>query len=288
MAIAAPPAEQPPAERHPVVTVIEPARGTHWPNFRELWHYRDTLYFLARRDVAVRYKQTVIGLVWVILQPVAFALVYTAFLSLIGSVPSQGAPYGVFALTGMTIWLFFGVAMARVSDSTVASTNLIQKIWFPRLIIPVAAVGPALVDLVASSAVLGLAMLVFGVMPAPKIVFVPFAALIAMLSAFGIGLWFSAIAVRYRDIQQLVPFLMQVLLFATPIIYPFELVPKSVQTLYSLNPLVGMVETWRWAILPGAPFPGTHLLITLVFIAIIVPTGLVFYERRQHLFADVI
>jgi len=277
-----------PAERKPPVTVIQAPHGVHWPNLRELWTYKDTLYFLARRDIAVRYKQTVIGLVWVVLQPIAFALVYTAFLSLIGSVPSQGAPYGVFALTGMTIWLFFSVAMSRVSDSTIASTGLIQKIWFPRLIIPLAAVGPALVDLVASTAVLGVAMLVFGVMPAVKIVFVPFAGLVALLAAFGIGLWFSAIAVRYRDIQQLVPFLMQVLLFVTPIIYPFELVPKSLQTIYALNPLVGMVETWRWAVLPGAPFPGTHLLITLIFIAIVVPTGLVFYERRQHLFADVI
>jgi lipopolysaccharide transport system permease protein len=275
-------------ERPPVVTVIEPPSGTHWPNLLELWRYKDTLYFLARRDIAVRYKQTVIGLVWVILQPIAFALVYTAFLSLIGSVPSQGAPYGVFALTGMTVWLFFAMGMARVSDSTVASTALIQKIWFPRLIIPLAAIGPALVDLVASTTVLFLAMLAFGVMPDPKIVMLPFAALVAALAAFGIGLWFSAIAVRYRDIQQLVPFLMQVLLFVTPIIYPFELVPKNVQTLYSLNPLVGMVEFWRWAVLPGAPFPGTHLAITLAFIAIVVPTGLVFYERRQHLFADVI
>jgi lipopolysaccharide transport system permease protein len=281
-------ATAPPAERAQVVTVIEPPRGVHWPNLGELWRYRDTLYFLARRDIAVRYKQTVIGLLWVVLQPIAFALVYTAFLSLIGSVPSQGAPYGVFALTGMTIWLFFAVAMSRVSDSTIASTGLIQKIWFPRLIIPLAAIGPATVDLVASGAVLGLAMLVFGVIPAAKAVFVPFAALVALLAAFGIGLWFSAIAVRYRDIQQLVPFLLQVLLFVTPIIYPFDVVPKSVQTLYALNPLVGMVETWRWAVLPGAPFPGTHLLITLVFIAAVVPTGLVFYERRQHLFADVI
>src|SRR4051794_38679486 len=172
-------------------TVIEPARGIHWPKMRELWRYRDTLYFLARRDIAVRYKQTVIGLVWVVLQPIAFALVYTAFLTLIGSVPSEGAPYGVFALTGMTIWLFFAVAMSRVSDSTIASTGLIQKIWFPRLIIPLAAGGPALVDLAASSSVLGVALLFFGVLPAAKVVFVPFAAVVALLSALGIGLWFS-------------------------------------------------------------------------------------------------
>jgi lipopolysaccharide transport system permease protein len=269
-------------------TVIEPARGIHWPNLAELWRYRDTLYFMARRDVAVRYKQTVVGLLWVILQPVAFALVYSAFLSLIGSIPSQGVPYGVFALTGMTVWLFFTMGLSRVSDSTVIGAPLISKIWFPRLIVPLAAIAPAVVDLVASSFVLVLAMLVFGVVPEPKILLLPCAGLVAFLVALAIGLWFSAISVRYRDIQQLVPFLLQVLLFLTPIIYPFEIVPERLQTLYSFNPLVGMVELFRWTAIPEAPFPGVHLAITLVFIVIVLPTGLIFYERRQHLFADVI
>jgi lipopolysaccharide transport system permease protein len=269
-------------------TVIEPAEGLRWPKLSELWRYRDTLYFLARRDIAVRYKQTVIGLVWVILQPIAFALVYTAFLSLLGSIPSQGVPYGVFALTGMTVWLFFAMGLTRVSDSTVAGTALISKIWFPRLIIPLSAIGPAVIDLVASTVVLLVAMLVFGVVPEPKILLLPVAALVAGLASFSIGLWFSAIAVRYRDIQQLVPFLLQVLLFLTPIIYPFQLVPERLQTLYAFNPLVGMVELFRWTVLPQAPFPGSHLAITLGFIAVLLPSGLVYYERRQHLFADVI
>jgi lipopolysaccharide transport system permease protein len=269
-------------------TVIEPAEGLRWPKLAELWRYRDTLYFLARRDIAVRYKQTVIGLVWVLLQPIAFALVYTAFLSLLGSIPSQGVPYGVFALTGMTVWLFFSMGLTRVSDSTVAGTALISKIWFPRLIIPLSAIGPAVIDLMASTIVLLVAMLIFGVVPEPKILLLPVAALVAGLASFSIGLWFSAIAVRYRDIQQLVPFLLQVLLFLTPIIYPFELVPGRLQTLYAFNPLVGMVELFRWTVLPQAPFPGSHLAITLGFIAVLLPSGLVFYERRQHLFADVI
>lgn len=281
-------AAHPSAKPAGATTVIEPAEGLQWPNLAEIWRYRDTLYFLARRDIAVRYKQTVIGLVWVILQPIAFALVYTAFLSLLGSVPSQGVPYGVFALTGMTVWLFFSLGLTRVSDSTVAGTALISKIWFPRLIIPLSAIGPAVIDLVASTVVLLAAMLIFGVIPDPKILLLPVAALVAALSSFSIGLWFSAIAVRYRDIQQLVPFLLQVLLFLTPIIYPFQVVPERLQTLYSFNPLVGMVELFRWTVLPQAPFPGSHLAITLGFIAVLLPTGLVYYERRQHLFADVI
>jgi lipopolysaccharide transport system permease protein len=277
------------AEQTRPITVIEPVgKGLHWPNMDELWRYRDTLYFMARRDVAVRYKQTVIGLAWVVLQPVAFALVYSVFLTLFGSVPSQGVPYGIFALTGLTGWLFFTTALARVSDSTIASAPLISKIWFPRLIVPVAATGPAIVDLVASSIVLVIAMLIFGVVPAAKILLLPAVAGLVLLCAFGIGLWFSAIAVRYHDIQQLVPFLLQVLLFTTPILYPADVVPDRLQTLYSLNPLVGMIETFRWAALPEAPFPASHLLVTLVFVAILVPTGLLYYERRQHLFVDVI
>lgn len=270
------------------MTVIEPAEGTHWPNLRELWRYRDTLYFMARRDVAVRYKQTVIGLLWVILQPVAFALVYTAFIGLIGSIPSQGVPYGVFALTGMTVWLPFATGLTRVSESTVAGAPLISKIWFPRLIIPLAAIGPAVVDLVASALVLLVAMLVFGVVPDPKILLLPVAAVLACVAALGIGLWFSAISVRYRDVQQIVPFMLLVLLFLTPIIYPFEVVPARLQAVYSVNPLVGMVEFFRWTVIPAAPFPGTHLAITLAFMAVVLPTGLLYYERRQHLFADVI
>jgi lipopolysaccharide transport system permease protein len=270
------------------VTVIEPAHGVHWPNARELWRYRDTLYFLARRDIAVRYKQTVVGLIWVVLQPVAFAVVYTVFLSLLGSIPSEGAPYGVFALTGMTVWLFFAMAMGRVSESAVSGSGLISKIWFPRLIIPLAAIGPATVDLLASTVVLLAVALAFGVVPETKVLLLPAASLLAAFAALGIGLWFCAISVRYRDIQQLVPFLLQVCLFVTPIIYPLDVVPERFQTLYALNPLVGMIETFRWTVLPEAPFPGWHLAITVAFVAIVLPTGLVFYERRQHLFADVI
>jgi lipopolysaccharide transport system permease protein len=271
------------------VTVITPLRGAAWPNLRELWRYRDTLYFLARRDVAVRYKQTAIGILWVVLQPVAFALVYASILTLFRAIPSQGAPYGIFALTGITIWLFFVTGVSRVSDSTVAATSLISKIWFPRLIVPVAAVGTALVDLVFSGLVLVGAMMLFGVMPEVKILLAPVAALIALALVFTIGLWFSAIGVRYRDVQQLVPFLLQILLFVSPILYPFELVPESVQTLYALNPLVGMLEAFRWTVLPEAPFPPVaHLALTFAFIAVLLPSGLVFYERRQHLFVDVI
>jgi homopolymeric O-antigen transport system permease protein len=271
------------------MTVIEPVgKGIHWPNMGELWRYRDTLYFMARRDVAVRYKQTVIGLLWVILQPIAFALVYTAFIGLIGSIPSQGVPYGVFALTGMTVWLPFGIGLTRVSESTVAGAPLLSKIWFPRLIIPLSAIGPAVIDLAASTLVLFVVMLIFGVIPDPKILLLPGAALVAFLAALGIGLWFSAISVRYRDIQQIVPFLLLVLLFLTPIIYPFEVVPARLQAIYSINPLVGMVEFFRWTVIPDAPFPDVRLAITLGFIAIVVPTGLLYYERRQHLFADVI
>jgi lipopolysaccharide transport system permease protein len=214
--------------------------------------------------------------------------VYAAFIGLIGSIPSQGVPYGVFALTGMTVWLPFGSGLTRVSESTVSGAPLISKIWFPRLIIPLSAIGPAVIDLAASALVLLVVMLLFGVIPEPKIVLLPVAALVAFTASLGIGLWFSAISVRYRDIQQIVPFLLLVLLFLTPIIYPFEVVPPRLQAIYSLNPLVGMVEFFRWTVIPDAPFPDVRFAITIAFLAIVVPSGLLFFERRQHLFADVI
>jgi lipopolysaccharide transport system permease protein len=279
-----------PARHDPArpVAVFEPVRGLAWPSFRDVWRYRDTLYFLSRRDIAVRYKQTLIGVAWVVLQPIAFALVYAAFLQFFGSVPSQGVPYAVFALAGMTVWLFFANVLTKVSTSTVASANLISKIWLPRLIIPLAGVAPAVVDLAAGTVVLMGAMLVAGVLPATKILLLPFACLLAAAFAFTVGLWFSAIIVRYRDVEQLVPFLLQILLFTTPILYPFEAVPESVQPIFAANPLVGMVEAFRWVTLPQAPFPAMHIAVTVVFVAIALPIGLLFFERRQQEFADVI
>lgn len=277
----------PPSTGQPKI-VVEPPRGFPWPRLGDVWRYRDTLYFMARRDVAVRYKQTAIGVLWVVLQPVAFALVYSGFLSLLGAIPSQGVPYPIFALTSMTVWLYWVNAMARISDSTVQSSNLISKIYFPRIVIPVAAGLPPIVDLCVSFSVLMVAMALFGVGIELKLALVPLAVLLAMATAFGVGLWFSALAVRYRDIQQLVPFLIQVLLFVTPILYPFEVVPESIQTIYSFNPLVGMVELFRWAVIPSAPLAVEHLLITLVSTTVLVVTGLLYYERAQREFADVI
>ena len=213
-------------------------------------------------------------MLWVVLQPVAFALVYASFLTLFGSIPSQGVPYGVFALTSMTLWLFLVAAMSRVSDSTVSSAPLISKIWFPRMIIPLAALGPAIVDLLVSSVVLLAAMLLFGVVPEAKILLAPFAALLALLCALGVGVWFSAIAVRYRDIEQLVPFLTQILLFVTPILYPSDVVPHAVAGAPRPEPARRDGRDFPVDGAAGRAVPGTDLAITLVFVAIVLPTGL--------------
>jgi lipopolysaccharide transport system permease protein len=273
-----------PAEA-PVRQVITPPRGWPRPDLRELWHYRDLVYFLARRDIAVRYRQTAIGAAWAVLQPVAFATVLGLFLTLFGRVPTDGIPYPVFALAGLSIWLFVSTCLGTAATSTVASSALLRKVYFPRLAIPLAAIIPPVVDFLIALVVLFVAMAIFGVAPSPNIVALPGIFLLAVLVAFGAGLWFSAIAVRYRDIQHVVPFLVQVGLFASPVLYQLDLIPERWQALYSLNPMVGVLEGFRWAVLGTSP-PGALLLIPLAVGLVMLVGGLMFFARAETTFAD--
>jgi lipopolysaccharide transport system permease protein len=250
----------------PDTRVIEPARGWQAPNLRELWDYRDLAFFLVKRDVSIRYRQTLIGTVWAILQPLLLAVVFSVFLGHYAKVPSgANVPYPVFALTGMAMWLYFSQAMQFASDSTVNSRELIGKVWFPRMIIPLAAVLPPAIDFVPAFIV----------------------ALIVQL-ALGAGLWLSALNVRYRDVRLVVPFLIMIGLFVTPIVYPFDTVPDSVQPIYALNPLVGVLEAYRWMLFPDAQWPGALLLIPLATAAILLVSGAWYFTRAERDFADVI
>jgi lipopolysaccharide transport system permease protein len=265
--------------------VIEPPRAWPPPRLRELWQYRDLVYLLGRRDIAIRYKQTLVGAAWAIAQPLAFAVVFSVFLTLIGRVPTDGVPYPVFALTGMSVWIFFGSCISQIAQSTVGSAPLITKVYFPRLAIPIAALAPPVVDFLAALVVLAGAMAVYGVAPGWNALLVPALFLLSAVTALGAGLWLSAVAVRYRDVHHIVPFAIQVGLFVSPVLYQLDLVPERFQTVYAINPLVGVLEGFRWALLGTEP-PGALLLIPLVAGIALVVTGLFVFSRSEVRFAD--
>jgi lipopolysaccharide transport system permease protein len=269
--------------------VIEPASRFSRPRLRELWEYRDLLYLLARREVSVRYKQSVIGIVWAVVQPLLLAVVFSVFFGHLAKIPSErGVPYPAFALSGMVLWLFFASAMAAATASTLANRELISKVYFPRVIIPVAAVAQPLVDFAVGFGVVLATLVVYGITPPIQILLIPFAVGLALTTALGIGLWLSAINVRYRDVHLAVPFLIMVGLFVSPITYPFHLVPAGLRPVYAINPLVGVLETYRWMLFPTAPWPGTLVLIPIAMSILLVVTGAIYFQRTEHTFADVI
>ncbi len=272
----------------PNVTVIEPGRGWSTSELREIWQHRDLAYFLIRRNVAVRYKQAVIGAAWAILRPVLLAVVFSVFFGLLADVPSEsGIPYPLFALSGMTMWLLFSGAVQTASESMVSSADLIEKVYFPRILIPFAAVVHSLIDFALGVVVVLVGLAIYGLMPGWQIVLLPFVALFAFVAALGAGLWLSALHVKYHDVQHMVPFVLLIGLFISPIVYPFSLVPSHLQPLYALNPMVGPLELFRW-VLFDTPWPGAVLAIPLTVTLLLAVTGLLYFQRAERDFADVI
>jgi homopolymeric O-antigen transport system permease protein len=273
------------AEGHTALHVIEPPRGWPRPDLRELWRYRDLVYHLARRDLAIRYRQTVIGAAWAIVRPVAFAAVFASFVTLIGRVPTEGVPYAVFALTGMSMWLFISGSLTVTASSTVASSALVSKVYFPRLTIPIAAIVPQIVDLAIAFVVLLIAIAIYGVGLTWNLLALPAVFALALVITLGAGLWLAAYGARYRDLQHVVPFIVQIGLFVSPVLYPLELVPDRWQALYSLNPAVGVLEAFRWCVL-GTAGPGELILIPIVAGLVLFGAGLRVFARAESRFAD--
>ena len=271
------------------LAVIEPARGWSFPSFRELWAYRDLMYFLTRRDIAARYKQTAVGALWALIQPLGLALAFTVFLGVLAGRPKfDGVEFPVFALTGMTLWLFLSSAVARGASSTLDNSALIENVFFPRLIIPLAAAIAPVVDFAVAFVVLVVVMLAFGVEPSAAIVFTPLIVVLGFVTAIGLVLWLSALTVKYHDVQHLVPFMTLMLVFISPVVYPLSEVPEGLQPIYALNPMTAVLEGFRWCMLPNAEPPGLLLLIPVATSALLLLTGLLYFHRREREFADVI
>lgn len=272
--------------------VIQATRGWSALNLLAVWRYRELLYFLVWRDVKVRYKQTVLGVLWIILQPVVSMVVFSLLFGQLLKVPSDGVPYPVFAYTALLPWNYFAGSLTRSSGSLVSNPQLITKVYFPRLIIPLSGLFSNLVDFGVAFVVLIGLMLFYGIQITSAIVLLPFLILLAMLTALGFGLWLAALNVRYRDVGYLVPFLIQVWMYATPVIYGSALIPERFRFLLALNPMTVVVEGFRWSLL-GQAAPASQasiwiLILSLIMVAVVLITGLIFFRRTERTFADII
>jgi lipopolysaccharide transport system permease protein len=266
---------------------IEPPRGLAAVPLRELWAYRELLYFLVWRDVKVRYKQTAIGAAWAIVQPLLTMVVFSVIFGAFAGIPSDGVPYPVFTFAALLPWQLFANALTGAGNSLVGSQNLITKVYFPRLLVPLAAVLGGLVDFAVAFAILLGLMAWFGVMPTAAVVTLPLFVLLALAAALAAGLWLSALNVRYRDVRYTIPFLTQLWMYATPVVYPSSIVPEPWRALLGLNPLAGVVEGFRWALL-GAPAPGPLLWVSVAVVAALLAGGLIYFQRMESSFADVV
>jgi lipopolysaccharide transport system permease protein len=268
--------------------VIKPTHGWASLRLREVWNFRELLLFLVERDLKIRYRQTALGVIWVVLQPLALALVITLFFGLVVKVPHEGVPYPIFVFSAMVPWTLFSQSLVAASTSLIVGSNMISKVYFPRLVLPIAAAGSFLVDFLVGLVFLGAMMLYYGSSPTIGVLLLPFFGALALASSLSIGIWLSALNVRYRDVQSGVPLLVQLWLFATPIAYPLSLVPASLHTVYALNPMVTVVTGFRWALL-GSPAPSPALAaVSLGATAILFVLGVAYFRRTERTFADVI
>ena len=254
---------------------------------RELWEYRELVGFLVWRDLTLRYRQTVLGAAWAILQPLATTIVFSLVFGRLARMPSDGVPYPLWSFAGLLPWMYFANGLTQASMSLVGSANLITKVYFPRLAIPLAATLAGLLDFAIGLVVLAASMALYGVVPGPAMLLLPLIVLLAVAAAVGVGLWLSALNVQYRDVRFAVPFLIQFWLFATPVVYPSSLLPGAWRAVAGINPMAGVVELFRWAVL-GPPPSAPLVIASCAMIAVVLVTGVLFFRRVEERFADVI
>ena len=268
--------------------LIQPSRGWVLLKLRDVWEYRELLYFLAWRDIKVRYKQTVLGAAWAILQPVLTMAVFSVVFGRLLQAPSDGIPYPIFTFCALLPWQLFAHALTQSSNSLVSNERLITKVYFPRLVIPISAILAGLVDFGIAFVVLLGMMLYYGITPTAAIVTLPLFLLLAVATALAVGLWLSALNVQYRDVRHTIPFLTQIWLFATPVAYASSLIPEPWRAWYGLNPMAGVVEGFRWALLGQTGSPGSLVLVSAFAVTVLLVGGLVYFRRMEKQFADIV
>jgi lipopolysaccharide transport system permease protein len=272
-------------ERDRTWRVIRPSGRRPRLNILELWRNRELAIVLARRDLALRYRQTLFGIGWAVLQPLLAVGIFSVVFGSVAGIGSDGAPYAVFAFAGMAIWFFVSSATSSAAESLVDNPDLVSKVWFPRLIAPAAAVFASVLDLVIASALAAIAMVAYGVAPAAQIVFLPVFALGAVAIAAGAGFWLCAANVLYRDVRYALPFLMQIWLFVSPVVFPMSLVDNELKYALALNPVAGVLEGWRWALIDG-PAPGPWIAVSAATLIVLLASGLLYFRHAERTFAD--
>ena len=281
---------QPPVERPSIL--IEPTRGLVNIQLKALWQYRELLYFLVWRDIKVRYKQTVLGVLWIVLQPLVTMVVFSLLFGSLLKVPSEGVPYPIFAYTALLPWNYFASSLNKSSTSLVSNSQLLSKVYFPRLIIPISGVLSGLVDFGVAFLVLGGMMIYFKISPTPTMVLLPGFLFLAMLTALGFSLWLSALNIRYRDVNYLIPFLIQIWMYITPVIYGRTLIPERFRFILDLNPMTGVVTGFRWALLGSqltdVKAPGWLFAVSVVIVLVVLVSGALFFRSTERTFADIV
>jgi lipopolysaccharide transport system permease protein len=269
--------------------VIKPSKG--WVGLRlgELWQYRELVFHLGMRDVRVRYKQTIIGAAWAVIQPFMTMVVFTVFFGTLARMPSDGLPYPIFSYTALVPWAFFSGGLGAASGSLMGAANMMKKIYFPRFILPISSMVGIFVDFAIAFSVLLLMMVSFGFFPTINIIWLPVFLVVAFITALGVGLWLASLTVQFRDVRYIVPFIMQFWMYATPIVYPSSLIEDELlRTLYGLNPMTGVIEGFRWALLGSGDPPGAMFVVSIVAAILILIGGAYYFRRTEKVFADVL
>jgi len=268
------------------IHIAPPARWNP-VNLAELWNYRELLYSFTWRDVKIRYKQTALGFLWAVIQPLFMMLIFTVFFGRLAKIPSDGIPYPLFVLAALLPWTLFAEGITRSTSGMITNAHIMTKVYFPRMIMPLAGILSPLVDFVFSFLVLLVFMAYFGFVPTMNIIFLPLFILLALATSLGIGLWLSALNVKYRDFQYTIPFMIQLGLFASPVVYPASLVPETYRFLYGLNPMAGVIEGFRWALL-GTEVPGAMILVSAAVVLVLLVSGAFYFRRMEQYYADVV
>ncbi len=274
-------------ERLAHVTVIEPRSGWRLVDWKELREYRDLFRFLVWREIKVRYAQSAIGIGWAVIQPVCSMIIFTIIFGRFVGVSSDGVPYAVFNLTGLVLWTYFSNAMTDGVNSLISNINMLTKIYFPRMLMPMSAVAARLVDFCIALCILALLMAWYRIVPTTGITLLPLFAGLMVFTAAGLAMWLTALAVQYRDVKHAMNFVVQLLMYAAPVVYPASIIPEKYQLLYALNPMVGVIEGFRAVMLSTRPIPWDFLAIGSLSAMVILLTGMLYFRRRERLFADV-